>query len=155
MVQLKPLAGCVDQSSAHLLFYFPSFSLKLCPPDGPFSFPSILSTFSFFLSTISSQVQPASTCQYLQYLPLLPSQYSFSPSFKLFTASSCSSSTPTRSSSAALPATSRAAVSAAMTAASSLSTTAASSAATSAAGSSPGRPVGSSEGRARERRKRR
>jgi hypothetical protein len=46
MVQPKPLARCVDQSSAHLSFLLSSsFILKLCPLDGHFSFPSFLFIF--------------------------------------------------------------------------------------------------------------
>ena len=71
MVQPKPLAGCVDQSSAHLSFLLSSsFILKLCPPDGPFSFPPILFSFSFFLLTNSSQYYQSvltSTCGTSQY----------------------------------------------------------------------------------------
>jgi hypothetical protein len=77
MVQPKPLAGCVDQSSAHIFFLLSSsFILKLCPPVGPFSFPPILSSFSFFLMMNSSQYYQVSTYQYLRYLPVLPYQYS-------------------------------------------------------------------------------
>ena len=79
MVQPKPLAGCVDQSSAHLSFLpSSSFTLKLCPPDGHFSFTPILSSFSFFLSRFF-KVLPVSTYQYLRYLPVLPCQYSTVP----------------------------------------------------------------------------